>query len=557
MNTFIEISLLLSITTLITIIVKLLKQPLVVGYILAGVIAGPYFLNLLNSTDELELFSKVGIVFLLFIVGLYLSPKLIHEVGRVSLLASIGQIVITSICGFILSLILGIDFIASMYVAIALTLSSTIIILKLISDKKDLQKLYAKITIGLLLIQDIVASLILILITMFSTKNTGSASSLIMLILFKATALGIFIYLFSHFVLPKLVRYLANSSELLFLFSIAWGTSLASLFYLAGFSIEIGALIAGITLSVTPYANEISSRLKPLRDFFIVVFFILLGSQLAINNLTSLIFPAVVLSLFVLIGNPVILILLMNGLGFNKKTSYMTGLSIAQISEFSLILAAMGLRMGHISTQTLSLITLVGLITITVSTYLIIYSDKLYPKLSGMLRLLELIKSKPAIASGNIENYQSVIFGYDRVGHLFGDALDSIDHSYLVVDFNPQSTQKFQNLNLNYRFGDAADAEFLEDLPLKKPKVIISTVPDHNTNVLLTNYFRAREKTCVIIPIAQTVSEARALYQAGATYVMMPHYLGAHYVAKLIKLNGSNHSAYQLNRQSHIKKFLN
>ena len=332
---------------------------------------------------------------------------------------------------------------------------------------------------------------------------------------------------------------------------------MASLFYLAGFSIEIGALIAGVTLSVTPYANEISSRLKPLRDFFIVVFFILLGSQLAIDNLTSLIFPAVVLSLFVLIGNPVILILLMNGLGFNKKTSYMTGLSIAQISEFSLILAAMGLRMGHISTQTLSLITLVGLITITLSTYLIIYSDKLYPKLSGVLRLLELLKSKQAIASGSIENYQSVIFGYDRVGPLFGDALEAIEHSYLVVDFNPQSTQKLQSLNLNYRFGDAADAEFLEDLPLKKPKVIISTVPDHNTNLLLTNYFRTREKSCVIIPIAQTVPEAQELYQAGATYVMMPHYLGAHHVAKLIKLNGSNHSAYQLSRQSHIKKFLN
>ncbi|HNQ16841.1 MAG TPA: cation:proton antiporter, partial [Candidatus Woesebacteria bacterium] len=372
MNIFFELSLLLTVTAIITLAVRKLRQPLVVGYILSGIIAGPYVLNIVSSQHELELFSKVGIVFLLFIVGLYLNPKIIQEVGKVSLVTGLGQVLFTSLIGFALTLLLGIDRLAALYVAIALTFSSTIIILKLIADKKDLQKLYAKIAIGFLLVQDIVATFILIAITVVSGQSDMGLGSTLLLTLGKGMILFSVLGMFQRYILPKVTEYAAESPELLFLFSLAWGTILASLFSALGFSIEIGALIAGVTLSVSPYSVEIASRLKPLRDFFIIIFFVLLGSQLILSNLAQLLFPAIILSLFVLVGNPIIVIILMNTLGYNRKTSYQAGLTVAQISEFSLILGALGLRLGHLSQEVLSLITLVGLITISGSTYLIL-----------------------------------------------------------------------------------------------------------------------------------------------------------------------------------------
>ncbi|HNS65497.1 MAG TPA: cation:proton antiporter [Candidatus Woesebacteria bacterium] len=554
MNIFFELSLLLTVTAIITLAVRKLRQPLVVGYILSGIIAGPYVLNIVSSQHELELFSKVGIVFLLFIVGLYLNPKIIQEVGKVSLVTGLGQVLFTSLIGFALTLLLGIDRLAALYVAIALTFSSTIIILKLIADKKDLQKLYAKIAIGFLLVQDIVATFILIAITVVSGQSDMGLGSTLLLTLGKGMILFSVLGMFQRYILPKVTEYAAESPELLFLFSLAWGTILASLFSALGFSIEIGALIAGVTLSVSPYSVEIASRLKPLRDFFIIIFFVLLGSQLILSNLAQLLFPAIILSLFVLVGNPIIVIILMNTLGYNRKTSYQAGLTVAQISEFSLILGALGLRLGHLSQEVLSLITLVGLITISGSTYLILYSETIYPKVSRYLSWLELIKTNVKSKGKNPDDFESVIFGFDRVGHYFAQSLQLLDHSFLVVDFNPASAEKLENTGYQYRLGDASDPEFLEDLPIVKPKIIISTVPELATNILIVHAMRAKNKKAVIIPIAQTHQDASELYEAGASYVMMPHHLGAQHMSKMIARYGSDHSLYETLKKRHVSE---
>lgn len=554
MNIFFELSLLLTVTAIITLAVRKLRQPLVVGYILSGIIAGPYVLNIVSSQHELELFSKVGIVFLLFIVGLYLNPKIIQEVGKVSLVTGLGQVLFTSLIGFALTLLLGIDHLAALYVAIALTFSSTIIILKLIADKKDLQKLYAKIAIGFLLVQDIVATFILIAITVVSGQSDMGLGSTLLLTLGKGMILFSVLGMFQRYILPKVTEYAAESPELLFLFSLAWGTILASIFAALGFSIEIGALIAGVTLSVSPYSVEIASRLKPLRDFFIIIFFVLLGSQLILSNLAQLLFPAIILSLFVLVGNPIIVIILMNSLGYNRKTSYQAGLTVAQISEFSLILGALGLRLGHLSQEVLSLITLVGLITISGSTYLILYSETIYPKVSRYLGWLELIKTNVKRKGKDPDDFESVIFGFDRVGHYFAQSLQSLDHSFLVVDFNPTSAEKLENSGYQYRLGDASDPEFLEDLPIVKPKIIISTVPELATNILIVHAMRAKNKKAVIIPIAQTHQDASELYEAGASYVMMPHHLGAQQMSKMIARYGSDHSLYETLKKRHVSE---
>lgn len=554
MAIFFELSLLLVITTLVCIAMRFLKQPLVVGYILSGIIAGPYALNVLNARNELELFSKVGIVFLLFIVGLHLNPRVVREVGKISLVAGIGQVICTSLIGFFISLALGIDRIAALYVSIALTLSSTIIILKLLADKKDLQKLYAKISIGLLLVQDIVAAIILIFIAVIANEGAADIHQTLFLVGLNGMVLLFGLLFVSGYALPRLIDSIAGSQELLFLFSLAWGTGLASLFSILGFSVEIGALVAGVTLSATPYAHEFASRLKPLRDFFIVLFFLLLGSQVAVPDIGTVLVPALILSAFVLVGNPIIVIILMNLLGFSRRTGFMTGMTVAQISEFSLILASLGFRVGHLSQDVLSLVALVALITIAGSTYLILYSEKLYPFLSDILNRLELIKKKRTDKGAVDEDYSSVIFGYDRVGQNFVKAFADAGERFLVVDFNPHSIQKLTQKDIPLRCGDAADIEFLEELPVSKPKLIVSTIPDLATNLLILSVMLSRNDKAIIMPIADTVAEAQKLYEAGAAYVIMPHHLGAEFAARLIRKHQFDASAYKQERDDHLQR---
>ncbi|NCN51091.1 MAG: sodium:proton exchanger, partial [Candidatus Pacebacteria bacterium] len=338
MDIFIELSLIITITTFVSFIMKRLKQPLVVGYILSGLLLGPMFLNLIQSTEIIEIFSKLGISILLFIVGIHLSPKIIKEVGSVSLITGVGQVLFTSIIGFALSIFLGLDTTAAMYVAIALTFSSTIIILKLLSDKGDVHSLYGKIAVGFLLVQDVIATIILIIVSSTASAQGTSIPLVLLTTLLKGGFIVIVITLLEKVLLPKLLKAASDSSELLFIFSLSWGLGFSALFYALGLSVEIGALISGVVLSSSAYAEEISSRLRPLRDFFIVMFFVLLGSSMTFSGGLTMLIPVVVLSLFVLVGNPVIVLIIMNLLGFHKKTGFQAGLTVAQISEFSLIL---------------------------------------------------------------------------------------------------------------------------------------------------------------------------------------------------------------------------
>ena len=552
MELFIEMTLIVVLAAVVSFVMRLLKQPLVVGYIFTGILVGPYALDILHATEHVELFSKIGITVLLFIVGLHLSPKVIQEVGKVSLVTGVGQVLLTSLVGFFIALFLGIEKIAALYIAIALTFSSTIIILKLLSDRGDLNKLYGRISIGFLIVQDIIAALILLFVSAFANAANVNIVLLAGFLLAKMLIVLVWLYLISSYVIPRLMKYVARSSELLFLFSLAWGLGLASMFSTIGLSVEIGALIAGVILSLTPYAYEIGSRLRPLRDFFILLFFILLGSQMVLDQVQDLIIPAIVLSLFVLIGNPVIMVILMNLLGFKKKTGFMAGLTVAQISEFSLILASLGFNSGHIPRDILSLITMVGLITIAGSTYFIMYADDIYPHVERLLRYLQLIKVKRDDTITEAEYYEMILFGFDRVGLDFIEAFKKFNRSYLVVDFNPASIKRLIDHAISYRFGDAEDIEFLEELGLSKVKLVVSSIPDHKTNVLLARTLKKINPRAIVITIGHTNTQARELYREGVTYVIMPHYLGARHVTRMMARYGLDKSLYKEEQQKHI-----
>lgn len=552
MQIFTEISLILVVAALVSFVMRLLKQPLIVSYIFTGILVGPAVLNIFQAQHEVELLSKFGIAILLFIIGLHMSPSVVRDLGKVSLATGIGQIVFTSITGFTVATALGIPRLAALYTAIALTFSSTIIIVKLLTDKRDLNKLYAKVAVGFLLVQDVIATIILIFI---STLNAGTDTNplfAIMYALLKGTVLIGIMLAISGYVLPRLYRAISASQELVFLVSVAWGLGLAALFYNIGFSAEIGALVAGVALASTPYAYEIGSRMKPLRDFFIILFFILLGANMEISNIPSLLIPALILSFFVTVGNPLIMIMIMNLMGFSRRTSFQAGMATAQISEFSLILASIGFQVGHLSKDVLSLITLIGLVTISISTYMIMYSDKLYSWLGPYMGLFELRKHEK---KNDVEKkgHQVVLIGYGRIGEDFVNAFKEIEKSFIVVDYDPRAIERMQADKVPFMYGDADDTEFLDELELHDVSMVVSNVMNINTNFMLIDRLKQLNPKAICIVSAHDGQEAKELYFRGATYVIIPHYLGGKYASRMIVKNGFRRYEYEEARGKHLE----
>lgn len=549
MPLFFELTAVLLITTLVSFLMRLLKQPMVVGYIASGIIVGPIFLNILHSEDTVELFSKIGITILLFIVGLHLSPSVIKEVGKVSLAVGVGQVVFTSCIGFALALLLGLEKTAALYVAIALTFSSTIIVLKLLSDKGEVQTLYGRIAIGMLIVQDVIATIILIFVS--SGGNTGAALlPSIGIVILKGIVLALATAIMMRWIIPVLLSQASKNQELLFVFSLSWGLGVAVLFQIIGLSTEIGALLAGVCLSSSSYAEEISSKLRPLRDFFIILFFVLLGAHVAVDSLSALWLPIVLLSVFVLIGNPFIVIIILNLLGYQRKTSFLTGLTVAQISEFSLILASLGYQVGHLTTEVLTIITMVGLITIGGSTYFILYSDWIFKRVGFILAFLEL--RKPSQNESGLMNQPDVLlFGYDRIGSHFAGTFKKLGYRLGVVDINPDIITFLKTSETSHFYGDAGNVEFLDSLPLDNCKMVLSSIPSTEINTLIMATLQRKKPPLTLVLFARSAEEALQLYELGAHYVVVPHHKAAEHTAEMLAELGFSKGALKLKRDSH------
>ena len=547
---FIELAIILLVAFIVSYIIKALKQPIIIGYIIAGVLISPFLVKLGASQEIVGIFSEFGVAFLLFVVGLHMNPKIIKEIGAASLFVGVAQILLTFALGFLVSFsVLGFNLITSAYIGVALSFSSTIIILKLLSDKKNLDSLYGKISIGILIVQDIVAVAVLMFIS--STANGVNLASFAVKGIIGGSLLIIFFFFLGYFVLPGLTKSIAKSQELLFLFSITWAFVVAALFSYVGFSIEIGALVAGVALSISPYSTEISSKIRPLRDFFLIIFFIILGFTVQVSNLSSIIVAALVLSVIALILKPIIIMTFMALFGHTKRTNFFVGSTLAQISEFSLIVLTLGVAMGHISGEILSTLTLTAIITITLSTYMIIYSNGLYNRMSKFASIFERkrIKKERKIK----KEYDAILFGYNRIGFSILRSLKKIKKNYLVVDFNPDTISDLTKLRIPCLYGDVYDSDLLEELPLDKVQIVVSTIPDFETNHLLIEHVRLASKKAIIITTAHTIEEALDLYKKGATYVLTPHFLGGEYVAKMISDSGVSKEKYNEEKEKHIK----
>ncbi|HLD79541.1 MAG TPA: cation:proton antiporter [Candidatus Nanoarchaeia archaeon] len=551
METFFEVGLVIGIAALVSIIMRFFKQPLIIGYILTGIIVGPSLLNLISTTDTITLFSHMGVALLLFVVGLGLDPKVIKEVGLVSIVTGVGQAIFTTAIGFFLSLTLGFSTLTSIYIGLALSFSSTILILKLLSDKNETETLYGKISIGFLLVQDLLAILTLIIV---SSLNGGmNAQTIVVGVALKGLALLVGLFLIGLYILPHVTRVVAKNQEMLLLFSISWAFALSLLFFKTGFSLEIGALIAGVTLSLSPYRYEISSKMKPMRDFFLVLFFIMLGYQIGFSDLQQNIWPVILFSLLVLIGNPLSILILMGLMGHTKRNGFLAGWTVAQIGEFSHILIALGITIGHLGQEVLSIITAVALITIAVSSYLFLYAGKMYPHVSRYLSIFEKKNVKAAVPRLGHKKYDVILFGCDRVGHDLIVLFKRLKQRFLIVDHNPEIVSSLSKKGMKCIYGDASDMELLDELHLSKVKMVVSTIPDFEINTNIISKVREVNSSAVLVVVSHRAEEAIDLYEKGASYVILPHLLGGYHASMLIEKHGLSFDKFLKEKMRHLQ----
>ncbi len=537
---------------------KAFKQPMIIWYIIAGTAISLFIPSLLQANTAFQSFGNLGISLLLFIVGMELNPTIIKDLGKISLIAWFFQVVITWVIGYFIATFLWFDIMTSSFLALGFAFSSTIVVLKLLWDRDEMESTYGRLSIGILIVQDLLVMLLILWMATFNSIEHTSSVIIIVTLLAKIIGLGIGLYFLSRYFIPMITKKIAESQEYLFLFSIGRCFILWALFYRLGFGIEIGTLVAWITLANSSYRFEITSRIKPLRDFFIVIFFVLLGSHVNFGTTNiSMIVPLLIFVAFVLVIKPIITMIILGFLWHTRKNNFLTWVSLGQISEFSFLIITIGITSWYIKDPTiLSMITLIGLITIAGSSYSVIYGEKIYHFLKPALSLLPWIWNKE-YKKINKKNYELVIFGYGRFGSNIYSTLHKTHKKILVVDEHPGIIAHLQKNRIPCIYGDIGDIDFLQELNLKNSKMIISTVKKFDENMVLLKTIKQHNPNLIIVLVSNQIHEAIKLYEQGADYVILPHYIWVDHTSLMLEEYGFDIQKFMENKKTLVHELKN
>ena len=556
---FLQLASILVLATILGIFARALKQPLIIAYIFSGIIIS--LLGIFKGIDRgvLESLSNLGIAFLLFLVGIELKLEDLKSVGKAALLTGVGQIVFTALIGFIILSALGFSPVVALYVAVAITFSSTVIIIKLLSEKHDLQSLYGKIAVGFLLVQDFVAILALVILSGFGQGRIPTLGGFIWIFV-KGILLVLLAYLLTKFALKLIFKMASVSTELLFVAAIAWALFFSAVAEQAGFSIAIGAFLAGVAIASSPFRIQISARVKPLRDFFIIIFFILLGASFSGITSNINLSQIILISLFIIIGNPLIVIAVMMTLGFRNRTSFLSSIATAQISEFSLILMTVGRSLGHVSDSDVALVAAIGIVTITLSSYLILYGDRIYRLIQKPMAFVFPEKTRDPYVLHKEDLKEHIILvgaeqiGWDILNYLKGKAEKK--EQIVVVDFNPDLYKSVAAEGYNAVFGDITDPEVLEELEISRAKLIVITDPDPEDCIHLIKFAKHKNFKGPILATSYWVHDAIRLYEEGCDYVVVPEAIGGKHLSRFIAEHWEDLNKIKKEKSKHFEELV-
>ncbi len=545
---FLGLALIIILGAFLSYIARLLKQPIIPAYVLAGLLIGPAgasiignlgvpkiaeFLSNLTITNlnTIATLSEIGVALMLFIVGLELDLKKLKSVTSISTIGAPIQIIALFLLGCILAIGFGFRNISIIYIGLFISFSSTVIVIKILSDKKELDTLHGRIIIGILLMEDFFA---IISITLLSAL--GSSIMLILFALLKAILIIGIAFMLAKYLFPSIFEFAAKSRELLFILSIAVCFLFGAIFIYIGFSMVIGTFVAGLVLGNLEYNIEIASRIKSLRDFFSMIFFVSLGLNLNIITFGNLWVFFSVLFVFIILIKPIIIIMICSLFGYKKHVSFLTATSLAQTSEFSLIIAAQGLYLGHIDNKLFALATLLTMATMTTTSYSLKFEGKIYNTIKNLLGFFERsspIKSDFEHIDINCK-HDIVLCGCNRIGFSILKSATEMKKRTIVVDYNPEVIKELSSRRIHCIYGDVGDVEILDRLDLKNAKILVSTVTSLDGNLLLLKKSKAANPGIVAIMASSQIDGALKLYEQGADYVIIPLLLSGERAAEML-----------------------
>ncbi len=547
-NVFIELGLVIIVAAFAAYILRVFRQPQILAYVLVGILVTPVF-QLITDTSVIESMSIIGIAFLLFIVGLEMDLKALKNVALVSGFGGAIQITVLFVIGYFVSLLLGFLSLEAAYIGLMIAFSSTMVVIKLLSDRHELNTLHGRITIGILLVQDIVAIFALSILTSID----GFSASLLIMAFLKFISLFALAYIASKALFPAMFRYAAQKQELLLITSLAVCFVFALAFHFLGFSLAIGAFIAGLALGNLDYNLEIIGKVKSLKDFFSLLFFVSLGMGLSVGVLKDMWLPLIVILLVVMVVKPFVIMLVCTLFKYTKKPSFLTANSLAQIGEFSLILGAQGLMLGHITQDIFSFTVVVTLVSITLTSYYIEYSGWFFRLFRKPLKIFDSFTTEGLEYLPTQRPPKIVLCGYNRIGYNILHKLHKERSNLLVVDYNPEVIAEMVDHGYHCIYGDVSDEEILDRMNLSNITILISTIPTRRDNLLLLRKVRSVNRKVKIFIAANTIDEALSYYEHGADYVVLPHFLGGEHVANMVANFQVKKLKLHVKKKDHIK----
>lgn len=547
-NVFLQLGIITILAAVAAFFLRLIKQPQILAYVLVGILITPIF-KVITNTSFIEAMSSIGIAFLLFTVGLEMDLKKLKNVALISSLGGAVQICVLFIIGYIISLLLGFVSLEAAYIGLMLCFSSTMVVMKLLSDKHELDTLHGRIIVGILLLEDIIAIFALSILT---TLN-GFSFSFLGIAVLKFLFMFALAFLASKFIFPLTFRFAAKNQELLLISSLAVCFVFSLAFYYLGFSIIIGAFIAGIALGNLEYNYEIIGNVRSLRDFFALMFFVSLGMAFSLSVITKLWLPLIVIMVVILLIKPFVTMLVCSLFKYTKKPSFLTAISLTQMGEFSLILASAGVTLDHISSELFSLVVIIVLFSITLTSYLIKYDDWLYNLFEKPLKIFDVFTTEGLEYLPTEVKPSIILCGHNRIGYSILQKMRDIKKKVLVIDFNPEIISLMVKEGYHCLYGNVADEEIIQKMNLENITLLISTVPEYEDNLLLLKKVRSVNRKAKVFLTANDIDDALKLYKSSADYVILPHFLGGEHVSHIINEHRNQKLDLKEEKDRHIR----
>ena len=524
------------------------RQPLILAYLIAGFFIGPFGMGWVKSQELISVISELGLIFMLFMIGLEIDLKKIVRAGKVILFAAGGQLIGGCLLGILFFLAIGLPMgggkFDALYLCVACALSSTVIIVKVLYEKRELDTLPGRVTLGVLVLQDIFAILFLAV----QPSLDHLQASVILISIGRVGVLVATALVLSRYVLPRLFHQIARRPELILLGALAWCFLIGEIAEKLHLSREMGSLVAGVSLSTFPYALDVTAKVTTLRDFFITLFFVALGMTIPIPGM-SVIGLALLIAAFTVVSRVLTtftpLYLMKQGL----RASLLPAINLAQISEFSLVVIQTGVAAGHIKTETSSAASFAFVVLAVLSTFVMARSDQVTRGLIGPLKRIGLRdldhvhEHDGEHGGGHGEARRVVILGFFRAASALLSEIERRNPMALdqitVIDFNPVVFQTLSARGVHVVYGDISNVDTLVHAGVGKAELIIFSIPDSllkgANNEKLVRHVRSLNPTAKIVATAELLSDVNDLYGAGADYVTVTRLSDADELYKVIE----------------------